>query len=162
MPCRWPSDSELYREASEKLAQEQWLHQETEETLCQVSTLLIRILRNPDNSIQLSKQEQEMIPEIEAKHLVHRTQELSLRKRLLSEEKQEKQWELDELKESEQQAKENWFSPTARHIAKLSRIESELEDLQQKIDTLWKILESIENWDESCTQKVLTERIMWY
>lgn len=162
MPCRWPSDSELYRVASEELAHEQWLHQRTEEALCRVSTFLIRVLRNPENSIQLSETELGLIPEIETQHLSHRTIELSLRKKTLQVEQQEKQWELDKLKTYEQQAQKNWFTPTANHIAKVSRIEGELEDLEQKIYTLRKLLGSIEVWDEDSIVKVLTERIMWY
>lgn len=157
MPCRWPTDSELYREASDKLAKQEWVNRETEEALCETSTLFIRILTNPENTLSLNTEEIEEIELIKKRHLEHRVKELSLLHWTLELDLGTASQDLEDLVKIRLWKKAEWFDANETHMNKESNARKQIQELQEKILQLGQVLESVENNDSGTIEKVLTK-----
>lgn len=157
MPCRWPTDNELYQQSSIELAKQKWVNRETEEALCNTSTLLIKILSDPRNSITLQSDESEQVQEIRTQHLEHRVEELTLLRTSLKREIPKVEKKLEDLKKTRQQHEAQWFDANEIHMQKEWAAQQKIWELQERIITLGQILESVKNNDTDTIQKVLTK-----
>lgn len=159
MPCRWPSDSELYREASEQLAQQKWINQEMEEALCSSNTLLIRILSDSENSIKLSDEQQQQVVEIKSQHLEHRVEELAMLEWTLGLDIQSKEEELSKLMQVRITHKSEWFDANDEHFKKEKQVQKQIQTLKEELLKIQHILSQVREWSEVMILKVLTKQL---
>lgn len=159
MPCRWPSDSELYREASEQLAQQKWINQKMEEALCSSNTLLIRVLNDPENSIKLSDEQQQQVTEIKSQHLEHRVEELAMLEWTLGLDIQSKEEELSKLMQARITHESEWFDANDEYFEKERQAQNQIQTLKEQLLKIQHILSQVWEWNEVVILKVLTKQL---